>query len=859
MRNGFTFFWLVSACVCAPLDSRGQIPAFPGADGAAALVTGGRSGIVYHVTKLDANFNDNSVGTLRYGMNDANFGGQARTIVFDVAGTFWLGRFGADRGHDNGWDTQSRLNLGSNITIAGQTAPGPVHIMGGLVKAGSNNVVLRNVTVAPGYGMRNFEKPDESPPELPTPGDFPDSYVFDAIDITGTDIMIDHVSTLYATDETISANEFADDVTIQYANISQGQNYPQADAEASGVRYTGHALGSLLQAGSNANISVHHNLYAHQKGRLPRVGSEVGTGAFNDFRNNVFYNWLGTAGGGAGGQPSFNNFIGNFFLAGPGGDDPVGGTSTAITTRSGGTGIFNGGSSSATRVHHAGNLKDTNKDGDPDDGAVLTNSDFGSSSFQAAAYGQTPYYGTTDAADVAFERVLAYMGDRWWDRSDADRRIVEEVRAGTGQIVAWADNPFNDYPDPPEGFLPYDPDEGAEWRSMLALRADPATGTAPFVRPNDWDTDRDGMPDYWEREHGLSADVANNNDDFDSDGYTDLEEYLNDLAAWPAPRPLAFVGTDSSRFAEIGNWDIPWQPSRFDLVLVDNHAVEVDAVGQHAGTVWIGISPGGASALDINDGWLKVTDAGIGLSTGEIVIGAEQGAAAALNLSGGELYVDVLSKFEPTSQFNFTGGQLHAGQVNFELDVSGGTISPGASIGTTNIAGNMSAANSSTIEIEIDGPLADLVSVVGDLDLGSDSALHVIALSEPTAASYLFAQYTGQLFGEFAIVTPGYTVDYDTPGEIRLLLAETVLAGDYNDDGIVNAADYVTWRNNLGAGSLPNETVSIGEIDAADYEVWRDSFQAQAQAASTQNATVPEPGTMLLLLIVISVAIGRIR
>jgi hypothetical protein len=283
------------------------------------------------------------------------------------------------------------------------------------------------------------------------------------------------------------------------------------------------------------------------------------------------------------------------------------------------------------------------------------------------------------------------------------------------------------------------------------------------------------------------------------------------------------------------------------LVLVDNHAVEVDAVGQHAGTVWIGISPGGASALDINDGWLKVTDAGIGLSTGEIVIGAEQGAAAALNLSGGEC------------QFNFTGGQLHAGQVNFELDVSGGTISPGASIGTTNIAGNMSAANSSTIEIEIDGPLADLVSVVGDLDLGSDSALHVIALSEPTAASYLFAQYTGQLFGEFAIVTPGYTVDYDTPGEIRLLLAETVLAGDYNDDGIVNAADYVTWRNNLGTGSLPNETVSIGEIDAADYEVWRDSFQAQAQAASTQNATVPEPGTMLLLLIVISVAIGRIR
>ena len=234
--------------------------------------TGGRGGIVYHVTKLDRNSSHNEPGTLRYGLTDSNFtvGGQVqpRTIVFDVAGTFWLGRFGAERNHHNGWDTTSRLNLGSNVTIAGQTAPGPVYIMGGLVKAGGNNVVLRNVTIAPGYGMRTFEKPDENPPELPQPGDFPDSYVFDAIDITGTNMMIDHVSTFYATDETISANELANNVTIQYSNISQGQNYPQADAEASGVTYTGHALGSLLQGGSNSKFSVHHNLVRASKGSL---------------------------------------------------------------------------------------------------------------------------------------------------------------------------------------------------------------------------------------------------------------------------------------------------------------------------------------------------------------------------------------------------------------------------------------------------------------------------------------------------------------------------------------------------------------------------------------------------------------
>src|SRR5262249_33567762 len=154
----------------------------------------------------------------------------------------------------------------------------------------------------------------------------------------------------------------------------------------------------------NAKISVHHNLYAQQKGRLPRVGSEVGTGPYNDFRNNVFYNWLGTAGSGAGGQPSFNNFVGNYFRAGPGGDNPVGGSSTAITNASGGTGIFSGANSSGTRVYHTGNFKDTNKNSTADFTTALTNSDFGSSSFQANPQwyqGQATYTGVTDTAQAA--------------------------------------------------------------------------------------------------------------------------------------------------------------------------------------------------------------------------------------------------------------------------------------------------------------------------------------------------------------------------------------------------------------------------------------------------------------------------
>src|SRR4029079_17932489 len=117
--------------------------------------------------------------------------------------------------------------------------------------------------------------------------------------------------------------------------------------------------------------------------------------------------------------PSFNNFVGNYWRAGNGGDNPVGGTTTAITTAAGGTSIFSGSNSTGTRVYHTGNIKDTNKNATAEFTTALTNSDFGSSSFQASPQwylGQPTYTGVTDTAAVAYDRVLKYMGADWWTR-----------------------------------------------------------------------------------------------------------------------------------------------------------------------------------------------------------------------------------------------------------------------------------------------------------------------------------------------------------------------------------------------------------------------------------------------------------
>jgi hypothetical protein len=83
--------------------------------------------------------------------------------------------------------------------------------------------------------------------------------------------------------------------------------------------------------------------------------------------------------------------------------------------------------------------------------------------------------------------------------------------------------------------------------------------------------------------------------------------------------------------------------------------------------------------------------------------------------------------------------------------------------------------------------------------------------------------------------------------------AEPVVLGDYNENGTVDAADYVIWRKFLGPGALPNEGgVSNNLVDEADYKFWRSQFGAQAEGrffVSPSASAVPEPSAFFLLII----------
>lgn len=90
-------------------------------------------------------------------------------------------------------------------------------------------------------------------------------------------------------------------------------------------------------------------------------------------------------------------------------------------------------------------------------------------------------------------------------------------------------------------------------------------------------------------------------------------------------------------------------------------------------------------------------------------------------------------------------------------------------------------------------------------------------------------------------------------GLLSLVNFPEVLAGDYNGDNVVDAADYTVWRD---GGALLNETVTPGEVTQEDYDAWAANFGATTAASSS---AIPEPATFALLLPIAGMLARRTR
>ncbi len=183
--------------------------------------------------------------------------------------------------------------------------------------------------------------------------------------------------------------------------------------------------------------------------------------------------------------------------------------------------------------------------------------------------------------------------------------------------------------------------------------------------------------------------------------------------------------------------------------------------------------------------------------------------------------------------------------------------------------------------LEINGDFTLGANAILELDLGVDAYDQIFvsgqATLDGTISVDLAGAFTPAVGKEYTVLTAaeGITdlgVVFDLPSNFsasivdltRLVLTYGVdiLQGDFNGDGIVDAGDYLVWRNNLNGDEavLMGNGNGNGVVDIGDYNLWKSNFGATSGGGLVVGATAPEPATYLVVgLGLVSVALCRRR
>ena len=476
LRNLTTVSFLaLCALIFAPQAQ--ALPAFPGAEGFGADASGGRGGSVYFVTNL----NNSGSGSFTECVKQSN-----TTCIFKVGGVIDYG-------------TNELVISGNNLTIAGQTAPGGITIKGALEEGNNSalvnlqgtNIIIRHIAIRGGG---------------------------DPLRLVGAkNIILDHISLSWATDENFGGTAGSENVTVQWSLMGEG--------------IIGHSKAIILTTAAN-KFSFHHNLFAHNEERHPRLQ----TGQV-EFINNIIFNHLAGSiiepRSGHEFVPIQLNYIGNFMIAGP--------------ALSQGDTWYNKNLSIKGDVAVFEQDNNHGYAGTP----VGTRNSFSMS-----------YPITVDASSSIKDKILQKAGAFHFSRDAVDTRIVNETSQGIKN-----------------------PGYSSSYPTISEVRWPNYTSQQTTVVDND----NDGIPNSWETAHGLNPDNGEDGKQFSNSGYSNLELYINELAQGenvpvptavptplPTPTPIPPTPTPTPTPTTIPPTPTPNPACPLDADLSNDNRVDID-------------------------------------------------------------------------------------------------------------------------------------------------------------------------------------------------------------------------------------------------------------------------------------------
>ncbi len=392
-----------------------------------------------------------------------------RMIVFAISGTIHLA---------------SPLSIKGDVTIAGQSAPGDgICLADEPVLIGGNNIIVRYL---------RFRMGDKNQRGGMVDGNGGD----DAFSGTGRkNILIDHCTMSWSTDEAFSVYG-GDSITLQWNLMSEPLNYSYHFEEGD-KDYEHHGFGGIW---GGRQTSAHHNLFAHCVTRTPRFnGARTHGPEAVDFRNNVIYDWgNNNVYAGEGGQ---YNIVNNYYRPGPNTKETV--YNRVLNPYKKLPALDYG------KFYLSGNVSEVVPDVTADNwkGVVMNE---GTDADIPKAKAATPFAAeavTTQSAKDAYDLVLKSAGASF-HRDTLDQRIINDVKNRTGRLIDV------------QGGYPHGTAYEQTVKAWPALKS----GVAPK------DSDGDGMPDEWEKKHGLNSTDASDASSLKLHKfYTAIEVYLNSI------------------------------------------------------------------------------------------------------------------------------------------------------------------------------------------------------------------------------------------------------------------------------------------------------------------------------------------